>query len=154
MPFSRQIRSNSTSIGWCRESASEDATVIGEDFVGHAIAAQRGGEMPTHGPRHSPGHDTGAHHEPRVIVDGGEHLALGPIGQQHPTDDIQLPQLHGPAPFPPLEIPQPFATLVRNDEPVTDQSPIDPHTRRHLIHTVAGEAIRDPRRTPIGMLTA
>jgi hypothetical protein len=38
-----------------------------------------------------------------VIIDAGEHLALAPVGEQHPADDVHLPQLHGPAAFPSLE---------------------------------------------------
>ena len=64
----------------------------------------RGGEMRADGPARRSGHHPGAHDEPGVVIDPGEHLALPPVGQQHPADHVHLPQLHRPAPLPPLEL--------------------------------------------------
>jgi hypothetical protein len=33
---------------------------------------------------------------------GTEQLALAPVGEQHPADDVHLPQVHRPAAFPSL----------------------------------------------------
>ena len=54
MPFSRQIRSNSTSVG-LPEPAGEHLAVVGEDFVGHAIGPQRRGEHARTRPGPPPG---------------------------------------------------------------------------------------------------
>jgi len=48
MPFSRQMRSKSTSTAGLGEPAGEDLPVVREDLIGHAMGAKCLGEDPAH----------------------------------------------------------------------------------------------------------
>ena len=55
MPFSRQIRSNSTSAGrGLEEPAGEHLAVVGQHFLGHPVDAHRVHERPAHRPGGGP----------------------------------------------------------------------------------------------------
>ncbi len=79
MPFSRQILSKSTSVGLEPESVGEDLAVVGEDLLGHAVALEGLGQEAADRPSRGPHHDPGADAEAGVVVDAGEHLALGAV---------------------------------------------------------------------------
>ncbi len=78
-----------------------------------------------HRPAGGPGHHPGAHHEPGVVVDTGQDLALLIVGEEHPTHHVHLPQLHGPPALPALEpaVPPPPGQGV--DQPGPLQGPVD-----------------------------
>ena len=71
-------------------------------------------------------------HEPRVIIDPRHDLRLGPIREADPPDDVHLPQLHRPRPFPTLVIRTlPLPSLrcrSARDGPDTDRSTCGPAT--------------------------
>jgi len=99
-----------------------------------------------------PFHQGGHHDEAGVVVDAGEGLQFGPVGEHDPADDVHLPQLHRPVPLPAHPVgPLPFAGL---DEPVTQQRPVDRRARRRRVDPAAGDLMREPRRTPERMLAA
>ena len=83
------------------EPVGELLAVVGEHLPGHPERAQRGGERQAHRPAGGPGHHRGDHAEPGMVIDPGHDLGLGPVGQEHPADDVQLPQLHRLVAFPP-----------------------------------------------------
>jgi hypothetical protein len=85
------------------EPAGEHLAVIGEDLLGNPMATHRLGEMGAHRPAGRSDHHPCAHDEPGVVIDAREHLALAPIGQQHTTHDVHLPQLHRSGALPALE---------------------------------------------------
>jgi len=85
-----------------REAAGEDLAIVGQDLLGHPVALKSLGQEATDRSSCGPDHDARTDAEARVVVDPGEHLALGAVGQEHPADDVHLPELHGPAPFPAL----------------------------------------------------
>ena len=72
----------------------------------------------------------------------------------HAADDVHLPQLHRPRPFPPLVIGAGLATRPHLDQPMTHQTPIDRTATRHRHHPVTLEAMTDRARPPPRMLTA
>lgn len=49
--------------------------------------------------------NTVAHHEPGMIVDAGQQLALAPIGESQPTDNVELPKMHRRLTLPALVLP-------------------------------------------------
>ena len=51
------------------EPTREDLAVVGEDLLGDAVTAHRGGEVPAHSPAGRANHHAGAHHEPGVVVE-------------------------------------------------------------------------------------
>jgi hypothetical protein len=79
------------------EAGGELLTVVGKQFIGHPVLAQGSdqgqADSPGGGLRHGGGNDA----EPRVVVHPGDDLRFAAIGEQDPTDDVHLPQLHGPA---------------------------------------------------------
>ena len=89
-----------------------------------------------------------------MIIDPGHDLRLGPVGQERPADDVQLPQRHRLISFPPQVAvlgPLPRAGL---DQPVPDQDPVDAHPRRRRDHPGLAQLVRQPQRTPLRMLPA
>ena len=73
---------------------------------------------------------------------------------QHAADDVDLPQLHRPRPFPPHKrVPRPFP-LPLHHQAVPDQDPVDRPDRRHrpLRRWSAQQLHPDPLRTPPRML--
>ena len=109
------------------------------------------GEVGAHGAAGRSGHHPGADHVPRVVVDPGEDLALRPIGEQHPADDVQLPQLHRPAALPTLEPPVPAAAGSRVDQPGPLERPIHARARRGRVHAGSANLMHEPARSPVGV---
>ena len=100
IPLSRQIRSNSTSPPLPKRSVnclpSSD-----KNLVRDAELAQRRGEGQADRSSGAPGHHRGDHAIPGMIIDPGHDLGLGPVSQERPADDVQLPQRHRLIAFPP-----------------------------------------------------
>src|SRR5438445_7759105 len=67
MPFSRQIRSKSTSAGGCAKRPGEHLAVVGEHLVGHPILPQRHAEALTHLAGPLPMHQASRDAEPRMV---------------------------------------------------------------------------------------
>jgi len=59
-----------------------------------------------------------------MVIDPRHDLGLGAVGQPHPTDDVQLPQLHRPRPLPALVISPSAAPWLWGDQPVADQAAV------------------------------
>ena len=129
MPFSRQIRSNSTSpvpgpnrpvntlplsVRICCGTPWLRIANANASHVGRAVARA-----------HHQRRDT----EPRVVIDPGHDLRFATIDEPHPAHDVHLPQLHRPRPFPPLVVRLLASPRLRGDQPVTDQTPIDRRPR-------------------------
>lgn len=80
-------------------AAGELLAVVSQHLEGNPVAAHRGGEGRAHragaGHGHGHGHDGGDHDEPGMVVDAGDHLALPPVGQRNPADQVHLPQCMG-----------------------------------------------------------
>jgi len=104
----------------------EDLAVIGQHLLGDAVGAHRLGEVGADRPAGRSHHHPRADHEPGVVVDAGQDLALGPVGEQHPADDVHLPKLHRSAPLPPAEPAVPAAPGLRVDQLGTLERPVDP----------------------------
>ncbi len=111
--------------------------------------AHRLREMRAHRPTGRAQHQPPAHHEPRVVVDTGQHLRLPAVRQQHPADHVHLPQLHRPAPLPPLELAVPLAPRGRIDQVGPLQQPVDPRPRRHRIDTRPDRLMDQPPGPPV-----
>jgi hypothetical protein len=60
--------------------AGELLPVVRQDLERDPVAAHRGGERRADRPARRHRHHRGDHHEPRVIIDAGDHLALPAIG--------------------------------------------------------------------------
>jgi hypothetical protein len=154
MPFSRQIRSNSTSAGRGLPNRPVNCLPLNvrQDLTGNAELPQRGGERQADGPPGGPGHDRCDDAVPGMVIDAGDDLGLGAAGQERPADDVQLPQRHRLIPLPPpVAAPGPLARL-RLDQAVPDQHPVDAHPRRRWHHALARQLVRQPQRTPPGMI--
>jgi RHS repeat-associated protein len=81
--------------------------------------------------RKTQAHHLRGHCVPGVVVHAGDHLRLHPARQQHPADDVHLPQLHRLLALPPLVVLAPTAPLDRLDQPVAHQDPVHRHPGRH-----------------------
>ena len=149
MPFSRQIRSNSTSVSFAPEPTGEDLAVVGQHLLRNPVAAHRLGEVGADRPAGRSGHHAGAHDEPGVVVDPGQHLALLSVGEQDAAHDVQLPQLHGSTAFPPLEPTIAAATCLWVDQPCPPQGPVDPRARGHRLHAGSGGLVHEPAWAPV-----
>src|SRR5439155_11909820 len=105
------------------------------------------GDVRADSPAGSTDHQPGEHHEPGVIVDAGEHLALPTVSQEHSAHNVHLPQLHGPAALPPLELAVPATPGPWVDEPGALERPVHPRARRGRIHAGPGGLMDQPPRT-------
>jgi hypothetical protein len=87
--------------------------------------------------------------EPGVVVHTGDDLSFGAVDQADTADDVHLPELHRPVPFPSLVVLPLAASRRRGDEPVADQDPVDGAQRRHRTRTAAtAELVMQPALTP------
>ena len=130
MPLSRQIRSNSTSPPLPNRSVNCLPLSVSTS-PGTPNCAQRGGERQAHRPAGRPDHDQADHAVPGMVIDPGHELGLGPVGQEHPADDVQLPQRHRLIALPPqVAVLGPLARAGL-DQAMPDQDPVDAHPRRH-----------------------
>lgn len=63
------------------EAIGELFAVVREYFLGHAVAPEGLGKRQAHRPSRG-SHDDGGHHaKPGVVIDAGDHLAFGAIGE-------------------------------------------------------------------------
>ena len=133
MPFSRQIRSNSTSPVPGPNRPVNTLPLSVKISCGHPVA--RASPSPTHHTpaAPSPARTTCAETTNREWSSTPDTIvAFHPSDQPHPADDVHLPQLHRPGPLPPLVIgrlapPTPPARSA-HDGPDTDRSTTDPAT--------------------------
>ena len=107
MPFSRQIRSNSTSTGGWLNRPVNTLPLSVRICSGHPIARATPHASPSQTawvrlPRHQLGADTQNREWSSTPVNA---LARRPVGEQEPADDVHLPQLHRRPAFPPLPLP-------------------------------------------------
>ena len=89
-----------------------------------------------------------------VVIDPGHDLGLGPISEEHTTNDVELPQRHRRIAFPTLVVLATTTAFAGLDQAVTDQDPIHRRRRRHRRHPCPAELVRKATRTPTGMLPA
>jgi hypothetical protein len=153
MPFSRHNLSKRTSAGRSPKRA-EDLAVVGEDLLWHPVTLEGLGEEGADRPGRRPGHDARTHAETAVIIDAGQHLALGAVVEEDPADNVHLPELHGARTLPALVGAQPLALLLGLDEVVAHQGPIDGHVRGHRFDLLAPELVLETDRAPGGMALA
>jgi hypothetical protein len=152
VPFSRQIRSNSTSAGRGLPNRPVNCSgVAGQHLVRHAVAAQRGGERRAHRPAGRPLDQGGDHAVAGVVVQAADQLELAAVGQLDVAHHVQLPQLHRPLPLPAATV-RGAAARARLDQLAADQQPRDRRPRRHLGQPGSGEFVAQPDRSPPGML--
>ena len=70
------------------------------------------------------GHEPRRDAEPRVVIDAGQRLGGGAVGQQETTHDVHLPELHGLAALPALPGLLAPVTRDRLDHPGPDQAAV------------------------------
>ena len=124
------------------EPAGEHLPVIGEDRVGDTVAAHRQRQRVTGRPSRRPRDHERGDAEPRVVIDTGDDLRLDAVDEADPADDVHLPQLHRPGPFPTQVVGLLPLPGLRRDEPVTDQAAVDrrpPRQRRRRLHVRAND---------------
>jgi hypothetical protein len=56
-----------------------------------------------------------------VVVDPGERVALGPVSEEDPPDEVHLPQLHRARALPALVVLAATCAHARLDEAVADE---------------------------------
>jgi hypothetical protein len=130
------------------EPAGEHLAVVGQDLLRHPVPAHRRGQPVTDGlgplPRHQPCADT----EPGVIIQPGQCLGRGPVGQADPAHEVHLPQLHRRAALPALPRLPPPAVATGLDQTGPGQRPIHTGHTRHRRHPAAVQLDHDPPRPP------
>jgi hypothetical protein len=73
-----------------------------------------------------------------VVIDPGQRLHLGAVGQQEPANDVHLPQLVRPVPLPPFPVPPP-PTAVGLHQTGPAQTPIHRRLRHRQARTGLGD---------------
>jgi hypothetical protein len=79
---------------------------------------------------------------------GARAEPVGAVGQEDPAHDVELPQLHRFAAFPPDIRRRRAAALAGGDQPVTGQHPVERCLRGDRDDVAAGELERQPGRAP------
>ena len=133
------------------EPAGEDLAVVGQDLVGHPVAAHGVGEHPAHRPGRGPADQPGRDDEAGMVVEAVDQLHFGPVGEQDAAHDVELPQLHGPVPFPAHVVLALAASGLGIDQTVADQRPIHPRQRRQGLEAVPSQLVDDRGRPPAGV---
>jgi hypothetical protein len=142
-------------LGWVgAEPAGEHLAVVGEDFLGGAVAGQGGGEDPADGAGGGPLDEPGSDTEPGVVIDPGHGLELAAIAQPDPAHDVQLPQLHRPGAFPAPGVGLGTPTGVGLGAAVADQGPVAAGQPGRWIDAVTGQPVGEAALTPAGMAPA
>src|SRR5271170_4020613 len=130
------------------EASSEDLAVVSEDLLGRSMGLERKTQCRTDLARRCLGDDPRTDAEPRVVVDARHDLDLGAVLQEEPTDDVHLPQLHGPRALPALVVRALLLSTLRLDQPVTHQGPIDRRATRQRVSALSQQMGPDRSRTP------
>jgi len=134
------------------EPVGELLAVVRQHLLRHPEGLQRRREGQAHRPPGRTSHHLRYHAVAGMVVDPGDDLRLGAVGQEDPADDVHLPQLHWRRALPPQVVLPAFAPLPRTHQPVTHQGPIHRHPRRHRIGAQALCLVHQPDRTPPRML--
>jgi hypothetical protein len=137
------------------KAGGELLAVVGEDLLGHPEPPQRARERQAHRPPRGPSRDLRDDAVAGVVIDPGDDLGLGAVGQPGSIDDVQLPQRHRRRALPAPVVLPPSAARARDDEAVADQDPVDRHPRRHARPaSAAAQLVLEPAWAPAGMLPA
>ena len=152
IPFSRQIRSNSTSTGWGPNRPVKTLPFVGQDLIGDPVASERLREHGTHGLGDRSRDQAGGHAEPAVVIDAGDDLELGAVVQLDPAHHVHLPQLHRALALPPTELVSALAATAQLDQAVALEAPVDRRERGDGVNAESGELVADPPRSPPRML--
>jgi hypothetical protein len=127
---------------------------VRQNLAGNPELPQRRGEREADRPPGGPGDDGGDDAVAGVVVDPGHDLGLGPVGQEHPADDVHLPKGHRLVAFPAqVAVPGSFPGAGL-DKPAADQDPVDAHPRRRRHDAEPAQLVSDPHRTPPRVLAA
>src|SRR5437016_11110103 len=148
MPFSRQIRSNSTSTGGCAKRPVNTLPLSVSTWSGTPYLPQRQAESLTDLAGPFPMHQARRHAEPRVVVQPGQGLGGGAIGEMKPADHVQLPQLHRRAPLPPFPVLASPPPRRRLNHARPEQAAIDRGGRRGRGHAFPGQLQDQSTRAP------
>jgi hypothetical protein len=132
------------------EPPGELLAVVGEHLRGHAVAGHRVGERLAHRTGGRLRHHRRDHHVPGVVIDARDQLAFPAAGQEHPTHDVELPQLHRRLPGPSLVLAL-VLLLLRSDQPVAHQRPVHRCPRRRRRGLSAAQLMHDPAGAPARM---
>lgn len=89
----------------------------------------------------------GDHDAPGVVLDAGDHLALGPAGQRDSADEIHLSQVHGSLTLPPA-VRARMLRLLDTDQAVARQHPVDGGLRRRRLQPASGAFVGEPAAIP------
>ena len=108
------------------EPAGEHLAVVCQHLLGHPVGAHRLHERQAHRAGGRPPDRLGYGAEPGMVIDPGDDLHLGAVGQECAGGHVQLPQLHRSATFPAPVVLAPSAPWLRLNQAVTDQRPVDP----------------------------
>ena len=86
-----------------------------------------------------------------MIVDAGDHLDLTAVDEEHPADDVELPQRHRRVPLPPPILLPPPAPPSPRQQTVAHQHPVHRHRRNHQLpgpatRQLVGDAFGPPAR--------
>src|SRR5438874_13324542 len=99
------MRSKRTSEGRVgTEASGEDLAVVGEEILGHTVAAHGLGEGVADGPGGGPDDHLGGGAEPGVVVESRDDRRLAAALELHAAHDVHLPELHGPGALPALVV--------------------------------------------------
>ena len=99
--------------------------IFGQQLVRDPEPAQRIDQCQTDGSALRARNYRGDHRVAGVVVDPGDDLDLGAVGEHDPADDVHLPQFHRPVPLPTLVVLPATSTRHRVDQPVPDEYPVD-----------------------------
>ena len=151
MPFSRQIRSKSTSIGGCPNRPVNTLPLSVRISSGTPCAAQRRGEHRTHRPWvRSRGISRARHAEPGVVIDPGQRLrrrSRRPARSRPPRPSATAPSA-APRSHRLQVLPPPAAPPPGSISPGRTNARYDRRLDRHRRHTLAGPARSAIRRGP------
>ena len=148
MPFSRQIRSNSTSAGRGLPNRPVNCLPlnVAEHFAGDPVLGHRGHERGAHRAGGGPACHGGDDAEPGVVVDPGDDLALAAVGQEQAGRHVHLPQFHRRRPLPPAVLVPAPAPWHRLKQLMADQHPVNRRPGHRM--TSLAELEDQPTRTP------
>ena len=130
------------------EPAGEHLAVVSEDLLRDTVSAQRLSQPVADLLRRLAGHQVRAHAEPRVIIDAGQCLGAGAVGEREPAHDVHLPQLHRRTAFPAFPLAIARTPRRRVDQVQPNQRPVGRRLRHRRSDTTLAQLKTQPARTP------